>query len=430
MVFLSCRLCHADEFHHPDYLSFYPADYRRPFTSLLRKRLGVVRAQQTLLILAGCALILLVIVPNPVIPLCLALAGFGLAGPQTLTNVLFAQVADEDELRTGVRREGAFFGVNALLTKPAQSVALALSPFILETNQIHLTGSESGSDHAQPTPGRYFWHQSPGRLDSGYRHAHRGCAAVFLSAERRLPGRGEREGAGDARQKARDAPGLSGFCGTWSIEWKSNRQQNISAYVIPNSAVPIGSTGVRISVNAPGARCVKITAPKVMPGNTSPTNMPGAGLIAGMRMDWAVSSNRYPEPVYGSGSVEWAGSFLKERLFGVSGSEGNHGEDVKEYYYYLDSTPTHSYMKMLYKYPQVTYPYAQLVHGKQASWLTAIQNMSLIDALRSAFQQNLYFDVIIEYAKAGPGRYLLPDHCHQPGCRTGTPAHPPPYMGT
>jgi GPH family glycoside/pentoside/hexuronide:cation symporter len=85
---------------------------------------------------AGIALILIVIVPNPVIPFCLGLAGFGLAGPQTLTNVLFGQVVDEDELRTGVRREGAFFGVNALLTKPAQSVALALSPFILELTKF------------------------------------------------------------------------------------------------------------------------------------------------------------------------------------------------------------------------------------------------------------------------------------------------------
>jgi len=76
-------------------------------------------------------LILIVVVPTPLILLCLALAGFGLSGPQTLTNVLFAQVADEDELRSGVRREGAFFGVNALITKPAQSIASSLIPVIL-----------------------------------------------------------------------------------------------------------------------------------------------------------------------------------------------------------------------------------------------------------------------------------------------------------
>ena len=66
--------------------------------------------------------------PTALIPVCLALAGFGLSGPQTLTNLLFAQVADEDELRSGVRREGAFFGVNALITKPAQSIALCAVP--------------------------------------------------------------------------------------------------------------------------------------------------------------------------------------------------------------------------------------------------------------------------------------------------------------
>lgn len=111
---------------------FIPLIIGVPLTSLIRQRFGVVGAQQLLLITAGIALLAIIILPSALIPFCLAIAGLGLAGPQTLSNVLFAQVADEDELRSGVRREGAFFGVNALLTKPAQSVALALSPFILE----------------------------------------------------------------------------------------------------------------------------------------------------------------------------------------------------------------------------------------------------------------------------------------------------------
>lgn len=115
---------------------FVPLILGVPLTQPLRKRFGVVGAQQLLLVIAGVALILVAVVPTPLIPVCLALAGLGLAGPQTLTNVLFAQVADEDELRSGVRREGAFFGVNALLTKPAQSVALALIPFILEATHF------------------------------------------------------------------------------------------------------------------------------------------------------------------------------------------------------------------------------------------------------------------------------------------------------
>jgi GPH family glycoside/pentoside/hexuronide:cation symporter len=110
---------------------FIPLILGVPITAPLRKRLGVVRTQQMLLIVAGIGLILLAVVPNSLILICLALAGFGLSGPQTLTNVLFAQVADEDELRSGVRREGAFFGVNALITKPAQSVAISLIAYLL-----------------------------------------------------------------------------------------------------------------------------------------------------------------------------------------------------------------------------------------------------------------------------------------------------------
>jgi hypothetical protein len=87
---------------------------------------------------------------------------------------------------------------------------------------------------------------------------------------------------------------------------------------------------------------------------------------------------------------------LKERLFGVSGIEGNHGEDVKEYYYYLDSTPTHSYMKCLYKYPQAQFPYAQLVDHRRSKY---DQEYELIDT--GIFDQDRYFDIFVEYAKNG-----------------------------
>lgn len=90
---------------------------------------------------------------------------------------------------------------------------------------------------------------------------------------------------------------------------------------------------------------------------------------------------------------------LKERLFGLTGREGNHGEDVKEVYFYLDSTPTHSYMKMLYKYPQVAYPYAELVaENRRRSYDDP--EFELTDALREAFTAGRYFDVCIEIAKA------------------------------
>jgi GPH family glycoside/pentoside/hexuronide:cation symporter len=107
-----------------------------PITNIIRKKMGLVRGQQLLLVIAGIGLIAVTFVPTVLIPVCLALAGFGLSGPQTLTNILFAEVADEDELRSGVRREGAFFGINALVTKPAQSLAIAIPPFILEATHF------------------------------------------------------------------------------------------------------------------------------------------------------------------------------------------------------------------------------------------------------------------------------------------------------
>jgi hypothetical protein len=90
---------------------------------------------------------------------------------------------------------------------------------------------------------------------------------------------------------------------------------------------------------------------------------------------------------------------LKERLFGLTGSEGNHGEDVKEYYFYLDSTPTHSYMKYLYKYPQAEFPYARLVQENRGRDRRAPE-FELIDSC--VFAENRYFDVQVEYAKDAP----------------------------
>jgi hypothetical protein len=95
---------------------------------------------------------------------------------------------------------------------------------------------------------------------------------------------------------------------------------------------------------------------------------------------------------------------LKERLFGLTGHEGNHGEDVKEYYFYLDSTPTHSYMKFLYKYPQAAFPYDQLVseNGKRGK---SQPEFELMDT--GVFNENRYFDVFMEYAKAAPEDILI-----------------------
>ncbi len=95
---------------------------------------------------------------------------------------------------------------------------------------------------------------------------------------------------------------------------------------------------------------------------------------------------------------------LKERIFGLTGNEGNHGEDVKEYYYYLDSTPTHSYMKYLYKYPQTAFPYAELVHGNRSRDRRAPE-LELINT--GAFNDDRYFDIFVEYAKGSPEDILI-----------------------
>src|SRR6266498_2054027 len=89
---------------------------------------------------------------------------------------------------------------------------------------------------------------------------------------------------------------------------------------------------------------------------------------------------------------------IKERYFGLTGNEGNHGEDVKEQYYYLDSTPTHSYMKMLYKYPQNEFPYAWLVEENRRRSKQELE-FELIDT--GIFNEDKYFDLFTEYAKAG-----------------------------
>ena len=92
---------------------------------------------------------------------------------------------------------------------------------------------------------------------------------------------------------------------------------------------------------------------------------------------------------------------LKERMFGLSGNEGNHGEDAKEYWFYLDNTPTHSYMKMLYKYPQGEFPYQKLLEENRRRWgQVGAPEYELLDT--GIFDEDRYFDVFIEYAKAGP----------------------------
>lgn len=110
----------------------------------------------------------------------------------------------------------------------------------------------------------------------------------------------------------------------------------------------------------------------------------------------------------------WNGAdpILKERLFGLNSDEGNHGEDVKELYYYLDATPSHSYMKYLYKYPQTAYPYDQLVLENKKRKATD-REFELIDT--GVFDNDRYFDIFIEYAKEGPEDFCIKIEAHNRG---------------
>jgi hypothetical protein len=116
---------------------------------------------------------------------------------------------------------------------------------------------------------------------------------------------------------------------------------------------------------------------------------------------------------------------IKERLFGLTNSEGNHGEDVKEYYFYLDSTPTHSYMKWLYKYPQREYPYADLLATNRRRSPNDFEYELLATGV---FNDDRYFDVYVEYTKEAPEEILIrvagrAQTGAAPGVRSGRHAH-------
>ncbi len=114
----------------------------------------------------------------------------------------------------------------------------------------------------------------------------------------------------------------------------------------------------------------------------------------------------------------WNGndSILKERLFGLTNGEGNHGEDVKELYFHLDSSPTHSYCKYLYKYPQAAYPYLDLLNQNRRDRLSP--EYELLDS--DLFEDNRYFDCYIEYAKADINDILMQITVHNRGPETAT----------
>ena len=182
----------------------------------------------------------------------------------------------------------------------------------------------------------------------------------------------------------------------------------------------------------------KLAALGALPGRT-PMGHGARGLFAGRHGVGLFSARPRPQPRLSLGrgrhrrasattssasasrSRLWNGKdpILKERLFGLTNREGNHGEDVKELYYYLDATPTHSYLKMLYKYPQREFPYAQLVEENARRKGDGSQpEFELLDT--GIFDDDRYFDVFVEYAKAGPEDILMRVTVHNRGPEAAT----------
>ena len=126
------------------------------------------------------------------------------------------------------------------------------------------------------------------------------------------------------------------------------------------SSTPVAD-GARTSASGNGGRCARTTATTAMRGNTSATIRRGPRAYRRGEDGLAGISDDRQRLCFALALWNGKDPILKERLFGLTNSEGNHGEDVKEYYFYLDSTPTHSYMKYLYKYPQSAFPYDELV---------------------------------------------------------------------
>jgi hypothetical protein len=134
--------------------------------------------------------------------------------------------------------------------------------------------------------------------------------------------------------------------------------------------------------------------------------------------------DRYQIMCFGLGLWNEKDPILKERMFGLTGPEGNHGEDVKEYYYYLDSTPTHSYMKYLYRYTQNEYPYGWLIHENRQRQGKGFE-FELIDT--NAFDNDRYFDVFVEYAKASAEDMCIQITAHNRGDQPA-PLHIMPHL--
>ncbi len=164
-----------------------------------------------------------------------------------------------------------------------------------------------------------------------------------------------------------------------------------------------GAAGGHTSPRAPGARCGRTTAPTARPGTSSRRSTPARayrwnedGLLG--------LCDRHQLVCFAIALWNGKDPILKERPFGLSNSQGNHGEDVKDYWFYLDATPTASYLRALYKYPQAEFPYRQLLEENARRTIDQPE-YELVDT--GVFAESRYFDVGVEYAKASPEDVLI-----------------------
>ena len=153
-----------------------------------------------------------------------------------------------------------------------------------------------------------------------------------------------------------------------------------------------------MSPTAPGAPCARTTAATATRGATSPTRHARSRVYRWNEDGIAGICNRHQNICLAFAFWNGVDRILKERYFGVTGHEGNHAEDVKEYYFHLDGLPSHAYMKMLYVYPQVAYPYEQLL-SEGAKRGTDDPELELVDVIGDALREGRYFDIVIEHAK-------------------------------
>ena len=167
-----------------------------------------------------------------------------------------------------------------------------------------------------------------------------------------------------------------------------------------------GGAGDRTCPSASGGPSARTTAPTATPGTTSRTTTPAPAPTAGARTGSPGSRDDRQRLCFALALWNGKDPILKERLFGLTNAEGNHGEDVKELYYYLDATPTHSYMQLLYKLPAgARTRTTQLVRREPAPRAGREPEYELVDT--GVFDDGRYFDVVVEYAKADPEDLLV-----------------------